>query len=114
MSLNYFNFILSVESIDLFTRITFIAAGHKIVSEAIPLPAVPRAQQFVQLTYYLKLMRHFTLLYRIIVSSLLEGVNLLVSSGTASAIAGDRLLVVKRKTARQSDPNVSLLYKKVY
>ena len=38
--------------------------------------------------------------------SLLEGVNLLVSSGTASAIAGDRLRLVKRKTARQDDTKV--------
>ena len=40
-------------------------------------------------------------------SSLLEGVNLLVSSGTASAIAGDRLAMVRRKTARQDDTKVS-------
>ena len=33
-------------------------------------------------------------------ASLMEGINLLVSSGTASAIAGDRLCMVKRKTAR--------------
>ena len=39
--------------------------------------------------------------------SLMEGVNLLVSSGTASAIAGDRLVQVKRKTARQQDTSVS-------
>ena len=39
--------------------------------------------------------------------SLLEGVNLLVSSGTASAIAGDRLCMVKRKTARKDDTKVS-------
>jgi len=40
-------------------------------------------------------------------TSLLEGVNLLVSSGTASAIAGDRLRLVKRKTARQDDTKVT-------
>ena len=40
--------------------------------------------------------------------SLLEGVNLLVSSGTASAIAGDRLCMVKRKTARKDDTKVSI------
>ena len=42
--------------------------------------------------------------------SLLEGVNLLVSSGTASAIAGDRLRLVKRKTARQDDTKVRKAY----
>ena len=41
--------------------------------------------------------------------SLLEGVNLLVSSGTASAIAGDRLRLVKRKTARQDDTKVPFI-----
>ena len=43
--------------------------------------------------------------------SLLEGVNLLVSSGTASAIAGDRLRLVKRKTARQDDTKVFIKFK---
>jgi hypothetical protein len=42
-------------------------------------------------------------------SSLLEGVNLLVSSGTASAIAVDRLSMVKRKTARYIEPKASLV-----
>ena len=41
-----------------------------------------------------------------IYSSLLEGVNLFVSSGTASAIAGDRLCLVTRKTARHNDTKV--------
>ena len=36
----------------------------------------------------------------------LEGTNLLVSSGTASAIAGDRLCLVTRKTARHNDTKV--------
>ena len=36
----------------------------------------------------------------------LEGVNLLVSSGTASAIAADRLCLVTRKTARHNDTKV--------
>ena len=36
----------------------------------------------------------------------MEGVNLLVSSGTASAIAADRLCMVKRKTARKDDTKV--------
>ncbi len=45
--------------------------------------------------------------------SLLEGVNLLVSSGTASAIAGDRLCMVRRKTARQDDTKVSKLIKQI-
>ena len=40
-------------------------------------------------------------------TSLLEGVNLLVSSGTASAIATDRLCLVRRKTARRDDLKVS-------
>lgn len=46
--------------------------------------------------------KHNTTCHRLISSncSMLEGVNLLVSSGTASAIAGDRLCLVKRKTAR--------------
>ena len=38
----------------------------------------------------------------------MEGVNLLVSSGTASAIAADRLCMVKRKTARKDDTKVQL------
>ena len=44
-----------------------------------------------------------------IAGSLMEGINLLVSSGTASAIAGDRLCMVKRKTARD-DTKVWLFY----
>ena len=40
----------------------------------------------------------------------MEGVNLLVSSGTASAIAADRLCMVKRKTARKDDTKVQLLF----
>ena len=43
----------------------------------------------------------------------MEGVNLLVSSGTASAIAGDRMIQVKRKTARQKDTTVSHIYSSV-
>ena len=42
--------------------------------------------------------------------SVMEGVNLLVSSGTASAIAADRLCMVKRKTARKDDTKVQLLF----
>ena len=42
--------------------------------------------------------------------SLLEGINLLVSAGTASAIAMDRLCMVKRKTARSDDTKVSTYY----
>jgi len=41
-------------------------------------------------------------------TNLLEGVNLLVSSGTASAIAGDRLFLVRRKTARRNDLKASI------
>ena len=53
---------------------------------------------------YVQSNRNFSYIFSIF--SLLEGVNLLVSSGTASAIAGDRLRLVKRKTARQDDTKV--------
>ena len=43
--------------------------------------------------------------------SVMEGVNLLVSSGTASAIAADRLCMVKRKTARKDDTKVHSVLK---